>query len=96
MTSAEQKAKELVDKYMDNVLVEHTRWCRVNSGHESFPLPIKFARLSAKQCAIIACDEILNSDPYSPHDGSYYEVAQDRFDAVKEFWQQVKQSIQSL
>ena len=57
---------------------------------ESMELPY------AKQCALIAVQIVIDSNPLSPHDGSYYELTEDRVNTVIEYWQQVKIEIEAL
>jgi hypothetical protein len=51
---------------------------------------------AAKQCAIIAVDEIINAEPLNPHHGGYYELVADRVLDVKAYWEQVKTEIKNL
>lgn len=69
--SAEEKAKELVNNFKLNVLDYE------GSGLNTY---------KAKQCAIIAVDEILNS----PKDGYVH------FQDVIEYWEEVKSEIEKL
>jgi len=71
MSNAKQKAEELVDKYMN---------CEFGAIQEYIPIPIKLA----KQCAIIAVDEILNINSV------------DKDYDLSEYWQQVKTEIENL
>ena len=66
--NSKEKAKELVDKYADNL---PRIWYNVVEGKNYH---------SAKQCAIIAVDELLNH---------CYEV-------MKPFWEEVKLEIEKL
>jgi hypothetical protein len=52
--------------------------------------------IQAKECALIAVDEIINSDPTEPYPGGYYEIEQDKIDCVIRYWQEVKQEIDEL
>jgi hypothetical protein len=83
-----EKAIQLVDNFRLNVLDYE------GSGLNSF---------KAKQCAIIAVDEIIKSEPRYPSDvdwddvggtHQYYYEAQ-REDAL-EYWKEVKQEIEKL
>jgi hypothetical protein len=69
--SAEEKAKELVNNFKLNVLDYE------GSGLNTY---------KAKQCALIAVDEILNS----PKDGYVH------FQDVIKYWQEVKSEIEKL
>lgn len=75
----EEKAQELIDKFKHPV-----RW---KMGQED-------VLDRAKQCALIAVDEVINSSPArSPiNDGS---DAMPHFRAVK-YWEQVKEEIEKL
>ncbi len=78
----EEKAKELVEKFLKAIDY---------NGYRDFT-----DLQASKQCAIICVDETLSSTPYSPYDGSYYELPQDRIDAAIEYWIQVKVEITKL
>ena len=75
-----EKAKELVDKYYHLFSVE---------------LENTISIYEAKQCALIAVDEILEAIPSEYLDecegGTYIAINED-----VEYWQQVKQEIQAL
>ena len=47
----------------------------------------------AKQCALIAVDEIINSSPLEPAHPYDYVIAEQE---AMEFWQKVKQEIEKL
>jgi hypothetical protein len=91
MTSAEQKAKELVDKYLP--------YAEIEFDDDGFPMVTSQIK-NAKQCAIIAVDEIMdeNSANNVAHDCAWVMNPEtNKYDITNEqFWQQVKQSIQSL
>lgn len=81
-----EKAQELVDKFLPLV------YCYMGSGMLSDDYDKNVALGNAKQCALIAVDEIisLNCENYSdwqnnPH--HYYS---------REYWQQVKKEINKL
>lgn len=78
---AEQKAKELVDKFKIGLFM---------NGNPNHVID------HAKQCAIIACDEIIASDPSSPYGDGFYELHSDRIEEVKQYWEQVKEEINKL
>jgi hypothetical protein len=74
---------------------------------KAFELQVKFSKLffaansdywtePAKGAALMAVDEIIESGPVHPHDGSYCETLQDRVDEVVEYWQDVKEEIRNL
>ena len=50
----------------------------------------------AKQCALIAVDEIINSSPTNPLKGGYIELYSDMVDEAIEYWQKVKHEIEAL
>ena len=76
--SAEEKAQELVIKFLT---------ASFGTMEEYVPVPKEFA----KQCAIIAIDEIISS--YSQYKERY---EQDIFDNEVSYWQEVKQLLQTL
>jgi hypothetical protein len=90
--SPKEKAKELVSKYITNQ----------NSWYlENLVDGLRIAH--AKQCAIIACEQIIESEPTSPSNVDWDDVGgthQYYYEAQKEeafkFWQQVKNEIQLL
>ena len=49
---------------------------------------------SAKQCALIAVDEILNSDPNNLH--IEYDYNENKLGVDVEYWQEVKNEIEKL
>ncbi len=72
-----EKAKELVDKYYD------MKWQSYSHKKTSIK---SMTKLSCKQCALIAVDEILDASmPYF-----------DELDDYVIFWQQVKKEILAL
>lgn len=48
---------------------------------------------TAKQCALIAVDEIIKSNPIIP---LQFMIESEAIDAAVEYWQQVKQEIEKL
>lgn len=68
---AEEKAKELFNKYCYAIRIEET-----DSGYFTNVI-------YAKQCSIIAVDEILSAIEYLDDDSEY-------------FWEQVKQELEKL
>ena len=81
-----EKARELLDKMENEVL--DTIECRELYSVSAYK--------AAKQCALIAVDEILKSDPISPHSEGYYETLGDRFNEVKTYWLNVGSEIEKL
>lgn len=50
----------------------------------------------AKQCALIAVDEIINSSPTNPLKGGYIELYSDMVDEAIEYYKEVKKEIELL
>jgi hypothetical protein len=83
--SPSEKAKELVEKFRLNVL--DYEGCGINEH-------------KAKQCALIAVDEIINSSPRYPSNVDWddcgathqYYYEEQREQALK-FWQEVKEEL---
>ena len=75
--TAKQKAKELFVKF-----IEHTKeWSELDGYVDN--------EYNAKQCALIAVDEIINSNPHSnPLNTEIY--------STMEFWMEVKREINQL
>lgn len=72
-----EKARELVNKF-----TEHTRVFHEHLGWEDY-------LDSAKQCALIAVDEIILSNPHSnPFNTEVY--------STMKYWQEVKQEIEKI
>lgn len=71
-----QKAEELVDKYYN---IDDLLYETL-----SF--------IQAKQCALIAVDEILKSNPIQPLS---FMLESEALDAAHQYWQEVKQEIES-
>ena len=72
---AEEKAKELVEKYYELSIVT------TYNGNDENEV--------AKQCALIAVDEIIKSQPFD-----IYNMEQCK--NVNEYWQEVKTEIEKL
>jgi len=78
-----EKAIELVEKYKGYV------YCYIGSGMLTNDYNDSVATMNAKQCAIIAVDEIIavtHEDPY-PRPKTKMD---------KEYWQEVKEEIEKL
>lgn len=73
-----EKAKELIEKFLMPIDELH-----------KYPMCLE----TAKQCAIICVDEIINASPTNPLTGGYIELYSDMIDEAIEFWQTVKQEI---
>jgi hypothetical protein len=78
--NTESKAKELIEKFMDYAYVP---W---HGGADEMP-----QEEAAKQCALIALDEILTSKA-SAYPNQEIENGQ----VFKEYWEEVKQKIKQL
>lgn len=63
---------------------------------EKFSKPTVLSNKRAKQCALIAVDEIINSSPTNPLTCGYIELYSDMVDEAIGFWQQVKTEIENL
>jgi hypothetical protein len=75
---AKAKAKELVDMFIPHV--------RMKMGQEDY-------LDRAKQCAKIAVDEIIKSNPIVP---LQFMLESEALDAANKYWQQVKTEIENL
>lgn len=83
MTAAE-KAQDLIVRFF--ILPEENEGVGRLKGKES--------RLLAKQCALIAVDEIIKSGPYYFYPGR--KVARIEDHSTVEYWQEVKAEIEKL
>ena len=81
-----EKAKELVDKYRELVISAPY----VDSEDGSCIAETWMLTRSAKQCALIAVDEMINELDHLPFDD------QDFGTFKMNYWQEVKQEIQNL
>jgi uncharacterized membrane protein len=72
-----EKAINLVDSYRKILMNEDTE-----CGNEILCTVI------AKQCALIAVDEILDVD--------YFDMSEEHFENIMEYWEQVKNEIKKL
>lgn len=80
-----EKAKDLFErfnKFSSNNIPDYEKYNNTDSA-------IRIAKYSAKQCSIIAVDEILKYQPYD-----VYSVF--RSNHVNKYWQQVKQEIEKI
>ena len=50
----------------------------------------------AKQCALIAVDEIIKASPTNPLKSGYIELYSDMVDESTEYWYEVKKEIEAL
>ncbi len=93
--TAKEKAEELVDRFRE---YSHTDFNYSRGGYQ-----VDTQIQNAKQCALIAVDEIIDSSPRFPNDTDwddcgathqyYYEAQRE---AAEIFWQEVKQEIEKL
>ena len=77
-----EKALDLVTRYASINIT--TLGCGAEEGNPCIISNVMF-KLSAKECALIAVDEIINNDGFTRHD-----------DYLTEFWQEVRQEIENL
>jgi len=89
-----EKAKELVDKFYDYAdsnygatKFEKKWYGNVLAGER------KVRKQSAKQCALIAVDEIINSNPKIILKWAFSGIKE--FDSIS-YWQEVKKEIENL
>ena len=73
-----EKAQELVEMFICLASDEETT-------ENGFVYSEEMRKFNAKQCALIAVDEIINNDGFTRHD-----------DYLTEYWQEVKQEIENL
>ena len=82
-----EKAKELVTKYAAFSIT--TLGCGYEKGNPCIVTNVMFKE-SAKQCALIAVDEIINESSQKIHRQGRSLLSD------KEYWQQVKQELEKL
>lgn len=80
-----EKANKLVNNFY---LCMPFKDIKLTSCDENKDLIIKMELLSAKQCALIAVDEIIAENKLFPYNTIFYERIN--------FWQEVKQEIEKL
>jgi hypothetical protein len=99
---AKQKAKELVDRFSqycdgsidDEVFAAYD--IKFGKGKRKFIDVAKFAKFyHAKQCALIAVDEIIKSSPSLPILSDNGTFGSDIEESTK-YWNEVKEEIQKL
>jgi hypothetical protein len=73
----QEKAKQLIETYL-----------KMNDGliEEFIPIP----KEGAKQCALVAVEEIINANGLHPNDTNY------DYNKAEVYWQEVKKEIQLL
>jgi hypothetical protein len=54
------------------------------------------SKAKAKQCALIAVDEIIKANPTNPLTGGYIQLYSDMIDEAIAYWQEVKEEINKL
>jgi hypothetical protein len=87
-----EKAKEIVGKFVDQPInfpfIDTKDGQCIGSGYMTYQ--------SAKQCALIAVEEILNANPHkwSPLDDVF--IAETVLVSNKEYWNEVKAEIEKL
>ena len=74
--------KEKADKLCMKFLIQTTT-----------DIPYGINKVIAKECALIAVDEILNNNPFSFYDKKFHL---DRIKEYQNYWQEVKQEIEKL
>jgi hypothetical protein len=79
--TAENKAKELVDWYYNNIL-----------SYLSDRMKMQNAKLCAKKCV----DEIIKSNPTSPLKSNYIMLQSEIIDEATEYWNEVLTSIDGI
>lgn len=82
-----EKAIELVDKFIDYV----NCWDDETADH-NYTQAYKYA----KQCALIAVEEIIRYHPVNPRKYSEFETTFDMVSKAYIFWEEVKQEIEKL
>ena len=90
--SPKEKARELADKLYQTTPNE--AWYNPPIG--SITSKEYKAWEQAKQCALIAVDEIINSSPTNPLKGGYIELYSDMVDEAIEYYKEVKKEIELL
>ena len=90
-----EKAEELVDKLHSQMPVKIIPIASTRANQLSCDIDLKGSLKNAKQCALIAVDEILNLEP---PELSYLEPWRNRRRKrlSKSWWQEVKQEIEKL
>ena len=81
MKTPEQKAEELIDKFM----LYSVKKTELSKETIQYEFSYKIKRELAVKCAIVAVDEIIKSNPYS-HVGN----------STIKFWQSVKTELEKL
>jgi hypothetical protein len=99
--NAKEKAEELYLKYRN-----YTNDCSsVNKPHEPIKYIIELGMKDgrAKQCALIAVDEILKASPLNPNEvdwddcgGTHQYWYEEQREQAEKYWQEVKQEIKKL
>jgi hypothetical protein len=90
MSNEEIKAKELIEKFMPHM------YCYMGSGMLSNDYDEKVAKDNAKQCALIAVDEIINAFSTLRNCVFTDDATNNDIDNEIAYWQKVKQSITNI
>jgi hypothetical protein len=87
-----EKAVELVNKFYGYIIYE-------NESVYSEKM-LRVFKIKAKNCALIAVDEIINSDPLEPNDAEEWLQPADWFSeaniSAEKYWNEVKNEINKL
>jgi hypothetical protein len=84
MKNAKEKAKELVDK------MYNTEHCGIQHiPNKNYCDCVEMNDYQAKQCALIAVDEILNAITFNMYD-------EEEYNKVNDFWEEVKTEIEKI
>ena len=75
-----EKAEELVHKFMETKSLKLSDYSRIE-----FP--------TAKQCALICCDEMLNNAGFIWGEGRDTEIGLSARDAFRKYWSEVKEEL---
>ena len=89
-TAIDYKAKELVDKFREEI------YRGILSSANIDPAREKARNEKAKQCALICVDEILKLNTWVDEDYQRDNPKLIDIEDTEEFWQKVKEKIQSL
>lgn len=92
------KYKTMTPKEKANELVQKFRLLQGSSQDEDGTIVNNYniSKHNARQCAIIAVEDILSVDPIYPSADIYYELLSDRVDDAKDFWQSVLSELRTL
>ena len=97
MITPKEKAEELVNKYKP--LCKDLKSVGILDGRAVYINDDVLNNASAKQCALIAVDEILSTRPGSPYPQDVGLVVNGVYNIInypEKYWQEVKQEIELL